>query len=471
MRFRLPLVLLVTISAVLAACTAPIPDATVEITSHAASQTVYGSRTVVVTANLTGAKPDALINVQSDARSVVKTRTGDLLEVTIELKDHSNTVTVSVANPGQALPATATLNFEYPFLTLGNTQAAAVVIGQPDFDSYGEAAPEKRFSSPYLRPAVVNGVLYLPDYSLGRVMGYLQVPTENGAAADFVIGKQDFDDNVDTVGPATLDGPQTVATDGERLFIIDYSDDRIVVYNTPPTTSGAAADFVIGQPSLDSSDWGTSSTRLSSPESMIIAGGRLIVADSGNNRVLIWNTVPTALETPADLVLGQPDMVKFDTDSGGAVADNNMDDPGDVWSDGTRLVVADSNNNRVLIWNTFPTTNFEPADIVIGQPDFASDTAGVGSDGMDYPYSLSSNGNQLFVADSGNNRVLVWNSFPTANGQEADAVLGQVDFDSDVEDLSATGLDYPAGVYVNGNQLFVADLDNDRYLIYEGADD
>ena len=39
-------------------------------------------------------------------------------------------------------------------------------------------------------------------------------------------------------------------------------------------------------------------------------------------------------------------------------------------SDGTRLFVGSWNDARVLVWNTFPTTNNAPADVVLGQGDF-----------------------------------------------------------------------------------------------------
>jgi len=146
-------------------------------------------------------------------------------------------------------------------------------------------------------------------------------------------------------------------------------------------------------------------------------------------------------------------------------------DPTDVWSDGQRLVVTDGGNNRVLIWNTFPTVDGAPADVVLGQPDMTSDSPGLADDRLDYPYSLHSNGNQLFVADSDNNRVLVWDSFPTATGQKPDRVLGQPDFTTGAYGLSATGMGYPTGVYVDGNRLFVADNDNLRYLIFVGAEE
>ena len=470
MRLRL-LPFAVVLAVALAACTAPPPVAAVAFSSHASGQTNYGNRTIVVTAQLTGTQPDAQIDVSTNARDVTKVRTGDVLELTVELKDNANTITVSVANQGQATPDSATLTLEYPFLTLENTQAAAVVIGQPDFDTTSETATNKEFGGPYIRPLVLNGVLYLPDYGMERVMGYLQVPTTNDASADFVIGKQTFDDSTSTVGPATLSGPQTVATDGQRLYILDYSFGRITVYDTPPTTSGALADFAIGQPDLATNGTGTTATSLSYPESMTLAGGRLIVADSGNNRVLIWNEVPTAVGTPADLVLGQSDFVSGSSNAGGTTAANTLNYPTDVWSDGTRLVVLDADNNRVLIWNTFPTTDFAAADMVLGQTDFVKEGAASGAPGLAYPYSVDSNGNQLFVADANNNRVLVWNTFPTASGQPADMVLGQSDFEGSAAATSATGLAYPTGVYLDGNSLFVTDHDNYRYLIYRGAED
>lgn len=100
-----------------------------------------------------------------------------------------------------------------------------------------------------------------------------------------------------------------------------------------------------------------------------------------------------------------------------------------------------------------------------------SDATGLADDRFNYPYSAYSNGNQLFIADSDNNRVLVWDSFPTTDGQKADRVLGQADFVSAVYQTSQTGMSFPTGVYVDGNRLFVADNDNRRYLIFLGAEE
>ena len=51
---------------------------------------------------------------------------------------------------------------------------------------------------------------------------------------------------------------------------------------------------------------------------------------------------------------------------------NGMNLPLAVASDGVHVAVADTANNRVLIWNKIPTTTNQNADIVLGQPDFVT---------------------------------------------------------------------------------------------------
>ncbi|HKV53290.1 MAG TPA: choice-of-anchor D domain-containing protein [Candidatus Binataceae bacterium] len=83
--------------------------------------------------------------------------------------------------------------------------------------------------------------------------------------------------------------------------------------------------------------------------------------------------------------------------------------------------VADTLNNRVLGWVLSASPSGRPADIVLGQPDFAStgcndgisaaDKNGLGADSLCGPtgVTVDSKGN-LYVADSGNNRVLFYYS-------------------------------------------------------------
>ena len=132
--------------------------------------------------------------------------------------------------------------------------------------------------------------------------------------------------------------------------------------------------------------------------------------------------------------------------SGGASVFNH---PVSIASDGTRLAVTDRNNNRIMIWNSIPSSNV-PADIVLGQQDFETQMEGSGLDELDFPgqVSMTPDG-KVLVADSNNNRILVWSSFPTVSGQAAD-------YSIDLEPLIDTLQSWPWGVWTNGEKVVVA---------------
>ena len=145
---------------------------------------------------------------------------------------------------------------------------------------------------------------------------------------------------------------------------------------------------------------------------------------------------------------------------------------GAVWSDGIRLAVVDQDNHRVLLWNSFPTQNFQPANLVLGQNNFTGGQpnagGGVSASTLSYPIGIHSNGTQLAVADTENSRVLIWNTFPTQNAQAADRVLGQADLNSalNLPDDSRS-IDYPVGVLFYQDKLLVVDgHGTDRILIF-----
>ena len=383
-----------------------------------------------------------------------------------------------------------------PSVNLSNDQAASVVLGQADFTSGGAnrggAVAANTLSDPYGNPVVFNGRLYLPDYANARVLGFDSIPAANGASADFVIGQADFTSADIALSASGMSGPQTLLVDSGKLFLVDYDFNRLTIYNSVPTAATAmpgSADLVLGQPDFTTAAAPDPPTNASLiiPESAAVAGGKLIVSDSGNNRVLIWDPIPTSDNAPATLVLGQPDFASNaannDPTAPGTPSARSLANPTGVWSDGMRLVVADSDNNRVLIWNSFPTGNQTAADVVLGQQDFTvsdanNDPAAPGTPTaktLSFPYAVFSKDGQLFLADQDNSRVLIWNTFPTLNQTPADVVLGQVDFSHNAANDDGTGvsslptatrLAFPSGLYVDGSKLFVTDGGNNRYLIY-----
>ncbi|MDH5327193.1 MAG: hypothetical protein OEZ68_19525 [Gammaproteobacteria bacterium] len=390
---------------------------------------------------------------------------------------------------------------ETPFLNLTNFQAASVVIGQANFTdnagNQGGTVDANTTSTNEGNPGVANGILYLPDTINHRLLGFNTIPTMNDENADFALGQTDLISNNSGTSATEFDNPMTVAFDGGKMFMAEYNNNRVLIWNTIPTAGNIPADVVVGHADLTTSFTGPcENTSLDTPEGMWAVNGKLIVADTSGNRVLIWNSIPTTNNVQADIVLGQNSftMCQSNDDNQDGIADSTpsartLRSPRAVWSDGQRLAVVDFFNNRVLIWNSFPTASFTPADVVLGQSDFTHSTANDDNqdDAIDSTPSartlggprtgVYSNGQQLFVADTDNNRVLIWNSFPTANFTPADVVLGQGDFthktrndlDQDgTEDgqASAQTLNGPSGISQSGNQLIVADGNNNRYLIF-----
>jgi len=361
-----------------------------------------------------------------------------------------------------------------PAIDLGAFPAATIVIGQADFltDTANQGGPvaANGLNTPLLSPAA--GSLYICDNNNSRILGYTAVPTADNADADFVLGQADFVSNSTGLSASAFNRPGAVASGGGRLAVADTGNNRVLLWPGLPKAT-TPATVVVGQSDLVSNSTGTTATTMSIPGDVQLAGGRLFVADSGNQRVLIWNTVPTTSGVAADVVLGQPDF----TSNGPGTTASSFIFPKGIWSDGVRLAVADVTNHRILLWNTIPTTNGAPADVVLGQPDFTSNAPGLGAGGLNQPWDINSNGTQFFIADSDNNRIVIHGGFPTTNNRPADAVVGQGDFargaqndlDQDgTQDAtpSARTLWFPTGVLPMGNQLLVVDSDNSRVLVF-----
>jgi len=273
----------------------------------------------------------------------------------------------------------------------------------------------------------------------------------------------------------------------------------------------AAASLPTGTVVPNYTYYGITSQSFRTPTGVATNGTILAVADTDNNRILIWNSIPTASGVPADLVLGQPDMntvnpVKVDAKS--------FRGPEGVWIQGSQLFVADTQNNRVMIYNQIPTTNGQAADLVLGVSDFTTappldvttNPPKPSASNMLSPVSVTSDGVRLFVSDLGQNRVLIWKTIPTQNGQAADVEIGQPDMTQNVSNNAFTGLpamsstdttnketpvlcavpigtdlasnntfpfrcaftlSYPRFALSDGTRLFVADGGNDRVLVFD----
>ncbi len=462
----------------------------VDITGPSDGDTFFGSRQVDIVGTLSAVSEIASLSIGGVASVIDTEFDQNSFTITVELADNLNDVIVTAEDGNGRLGSSSAVMVDFPFLNLEDFQRASAVIGQPDFVSgdpnQGGAAAANTISLNIGSPTVTDsGLLFIPDTLNNRILGFIQVPTINNASADFVLGQPDFTTTVSATSATSFASPFSVSSNGTELVLADRDNRRVLIWNTIPTTTQAPADVVVGQPDFVTKTASCDDSSLDFPESATIAGGKLIVADNFNNRVLIWNSVPTANGQAADLVLGQNSFttcVANDDDQDG-VNDGiprarTLFQPTGLWSDGTRLVVADTNNGRVLFWNTFPTSNFTPADLVLGQPDFTTRIAGMDAMSFASPRQVFSNGNQVFVGDLSNHRVLIFDGFPTANGQAADRVLGQSNFTSNtanddnqdgVPDAHPTArtLNFPSGSFTSDGRLLAIDGANNRLLIFE----
>jgi len=311
-----------------------------------------------------------------------------------------------------------------------------------------------------------------------RVLIWNTWPVSDGVAADLILG-QATDTGLSanaggTPGAATFNTPLEPHWDGARLYVPDHENNRILVWNEMPLSMQQPADFALGQPTTSSTtanNVGVSATTFNQPIHIRTSGNKLAVTDFGNNRVLLWNAIPTGNNTPADLVLGQPDMQSNASNNGGVSA-SSLSLPTATHVDGTHVFVADYLNNRVLIWNSVPAANGAPADVALGQSSMGTNTTnsgGLSASSLSLPLDVLTVGSKLLVADSGNNRVLVWNQIPTTDNQPADFVLGQPDLDANAANnggVSASSLAGPSGLHYDGQRLYVVDYGNNRVLVW-----
>ena len=365
-------------------------------------------------------------------------------------------------------------NNAYPY-TVTFVEEGVHVLGQLDTMSQSNVA--LGLDSPY--GAFSDGTrLYMADTTNNRVLIWNTIPTVAGADPSVVLGQADFVGNVANnggVSATSLDAPVAVYSDGTRVFVADKGNSRVLIWHNIPTANATPASLVLGQPNMTSNGTGVSATSLNQPYSIYSNGTRLFVADTSNNRVLIWNSMPTTNDSSANLVLGQPNMTSGSSNNGGISA-SSMSNPHSVYGDGTKLYVADEINNRILIWNTLPTSGTAAPNVVVGQSNMTSGSINLGNGlsvasapSLYYPGAVNSDGTRLYVADYMNSRILIWNTIPTTNKASANLVLGQPNMTTDTPNgfsASASNFYDPTSAYGDGTRIYVVDSNENRVLIW-----
>jgi hypothetical protein len=221
------------------------------------------------------------------------------------------------------------------------------------------------------------------------------------------------------------------------LWVSDTGHHRLLGWRNLPTKDSQSADWVIGQPDFHHEGQNAKGTpgkaTFSVPTGICACGEGLAVADAWNHRILIWKTLPEDNNVPADLVLGQANFSENEPNRGSQVASaNTLNWPYGVFYHQGKLFVADTGNRRVLIWHELPTEIGQSADLVLGQPDLISRDENGGNSptaaSMRWCHDITFWGDNLVVTDAGNHRVMIWQEMPTENNAPCAVVLGQKNF-------------------------------------------
>ena len=343
--------------------------------------------------------------------------------------------------------------------------------------------------NPFLAPRgvfVAAGMLFVSDTGQNRVFIWKKIPLGHAhVPPDVVLGQQELQhtgrNGGTSVSGSTLMYPSGIWSDGKRLVVADAWNHRVLIWHSMPEQHGQAADVVLGQPDFGSNQPNVhgigaapSAQSLNWPYGVYVHDNRLFVADTGNRRVLVYDSLPVANGHPADFVVGKPSFEERDYEGEDAVWPYAVR----ISSEG-RLAITDTQYYRVLLWNHWRDALHEKASVIIGQPDLAGN--GQNQFGL-FPQAHTLNWcydhffyqQGLWVADTGNSRLLWFQQCPRTHGAAADNLIGKSNFTTGSENANTifgteNDLYWPFSVCIDeaARLLVIADTGNHRIRFYE----
>lgn len=323
---------------------------------------------------------------------------------------------------------------------------ADVVLGQPNFESEGPAAGCHRFCNGLHLPTgvlVVDDTLIVADAWHHRLLVWRQVPKENNCPPDYAIGQASLNqvqpNRGRSCGLNTLYWPYGISYVHGRIYVTDTGNRRVLFWEGVPEAD-QPADGVLGQASPEGNEenrGGSVNARsFRWPHAVTGDQTQLWIADAGNHRILGWSGRPSD-DRDAYWVLGQPNMTRSEENPYQSQANTNLRFPYGLTMNERHLITADTANNRVLFWKLpLYQQAFQGASDLIGQINFdqhgENRWTSVARDSLCWPYGVSNHQNCLAIADSGNNRVMLWDCASIYNQSISPQVnLSEVDADCD----------------------------------------
>jgi len=233
--------------------------------------------------------------------------------------------------------------------------------------------------------------------------------------------------------------PYGIATDGINLYVTELcnNDIRKISIATGEVTTLA------GSLISESEDGIGSKAGFSSPTGITTDGINLYVADTNNNEI-----------RKIVIATGEVTTISGSSDSGdddGISGEISFNHPMGIATDGNNLYISDSSNNKIRKMELFSGNVITVAGSVLnGNED------GTGTHAAFYhPEGLTVHGNTLYIADSFNDTIrkvsMSTDTVSTIAGSNSEVMDGTG---------SSAGFNQPDGITTDGNNLYVADSCN-----------
>jgi sugar lactone lactonase YvrE len=352
----------------------------------------------------------------------------------------------------------------------GNGQSASHIWGQASSGDYrcnrGQSSPSNNtlcfsiFGSD--GNALSSGVdvdsagnLWVADSDNHRVLRfpYNSTTGQPDDTANLVLGQSTMSSNDSGSGLNQMLYPTAVRVDTSgKVYVADTGNNRILLFQ------GTLSNGMNG------TVWGSGFNEPTGIEfDVVISGdsntGGIWINDTNNHMIELWNTAGTAVRKvlysdtyPAthgsDSVCNSPINVCYQDDSRGSVAISSNDDLFVASSDGNQDVVRFPYPISTPQSNVLVPADYELYPIQRGMHNYISGKGLLGP----YGVAVYDNGSthQLIVSDS--NRILYWNNpLSAANGQIADGVVGAADFHTENHGYGRLQVDKSGHLYVPYN--------------------
>jgi sugar lactone lactonase YvrE len=226
--------------------------------------------------------------------------------------------------------------------------------------------------------------------------------------------------------------PTGIATDGTNLYVVDTGSSTVLQV---VIATGAVTPLARTTAGLDL------------PYGITTDGTNLYVADTGNNTIK-----KIVIATGAVTTLAGTALTAGHDDGTGTAA--SFDGPSGITTDGANLYVADTGNStiRKIVIATGAVTTLAGTALTAGHADGTGAAASFSS-----PAGITTDGTNLFVADTGNSTVrkivIATGAVTTTAG--AALMTGHADGTG-----AAASFSSPSGITTDGTNLYVADTYN-----------